>query len=93
MGLFDSSQLERQIGTLYYERLLAGKDCGAVLEEAREKLTTMEPTPRDFVRDPVMLEFLGLPGTGRLLESKLEDAIPAPPAKAKSSKASWLKRA
>jgi len=33
------------------------------------------PTPRDFVRDPVMLEFLGLPGMGRLLESDLERAL------------------
>lgn len=68
-------QLERQIGTLYYERLLASKDRNAVLTEAKEKLRETDATPRDFVRDPVMLEFLGLPGTGRLLESKLEDAL------------------
>ena len=32
-------------------------------------------TPREFVRDPVMLEFLGLPGSGKLLESELEQAL------------------
>jgi predicted nuclease of restriction endonuclease-like (RecB) superfamily len=68
-------QLERQIGTLYYERLLASKDRKAVLKEAEEKLAASDQSPREFVRDPVMLEFLGLPGTGRLLESKLEDAL------------------
>lgn len=31
--------------------------------------------PRDFVRDPVMLEFLGLPDMGRLRESDLERAL------------------
>jgi hypothetical protein len=31
--------------------------------------------PREFVRDPVMLEFLGLPGAGKLLESALEQAL------------------
>ena len=34
-----------------------------------------EPTPREFVRDPVLLEFLGLPETGRLLEEELESAL------------------
>ena len=72
---WNTRHLERQIGTLYYERLLASKDRKAVLAEAGKNLAKVDPTPRDFVRDPVMLEFLGLPGTGRLLESKLEDAI------------------
>jgi len=57
--------IERQISTLYYERLLTSSDRNAVEREAGEKLATLL-TPRDFVRDPVILEFLGLPGTGRL---------------------------
>ncbi|MDP0977432.1 DUF1016 N-terminal domain-containing protein, partial [Klebsiella pneumoniae] len=52
--------LERQIGTLYYERLLASQDRTAVKEEAQAKLTGLKQTPREFVRDPVVLEFLGL---------------------------------
>ena len=66
--------LERQISTLYYERLLATSDRLAVESEARGNLTPSQ-TPRDFVRDPVMLEFLGLPGVGRLLEADLERAL------------------
>ena len=72
---WSTRQLERQIGTLYYERLLASKDRKSVLKEAQEKLAKEDETPRDFVRDPVLLEFLGMPDTGRLLESKLEDAL------------------
>lgn len=67
--------LERQMGTLYYERLLASQDREAVRKEAREKLTSAIMSPREFVRDPVLLEFLGLPGTGRLLESQMENAL------------------
>jgi predicted nuclease of restriction endonuclease-like (RecB) superfamily len=72
---WSTRQLERQLGTLYYERPLASKDRRAVVQEANQKLADAAPSPREFVRDPVPLEFLGLPGTGRLLESKLEDAI------------------
>jgi predicted nuclease of restriction endonuclease-like (RecB) superfamily len=67
--------LERQIGTLYYERLLASRDRKAVRNEAAEKVVETGLKPREFIRDPVMLEFLGLPDTGKLLESKLEDAL------------------
>jgi predicted nuclease of restriction endonuclease-like (RecB) superfamily len=72
---WSTRQLERQIGTLYYERLLASKDRRSVLMEAERNLAKIDPTPRDFVRDPVLLEFLGLPDTGKLLESRLEDAL------------------
>ena len=67
--------LERQIGTLYYERLLTSRDRPAVKQEAAEKLAAMQPVAREFVRDPVLLEFLGLPNAGKLLESKLEAAL------------------
>ena len=70
-----SRALERQIGTLYYERLLASKDRKPVRHEATTKITAMDKTPRDFVRDPVLLEFLGLPGTEKLLESDLEQSL------------------
>jgi len=67
--------LERQLGTLYYERLLASPDRSAVEQEALSNLTPLQRRPREFVRDPVMLEFLGLPSSGRLLESDLEQAL------------------
>ncbi|OHC26709.1 MAG: hypothetical protein A2Y50_08505 [Pseudomonadales bacterium RIFCSPLOWO2_12_59_9] len=67
--------LERQIGTLYYERLLASQDRAAVEQEAISNLQTLGKSPREFVRDPVLLEFLGLPSAGTLLESDLEQAL------------------
>lgn len=67
--------LERQINRLYYERLLSSRDKKAVKAEAEEKIAELPPSPRDFVRDPVLLEFLGLPETGRLLESNLEQRL------------------
>ncbi len=71
---WSSRALERQIGSMYYERLLLSQDKKVVSAEAVEN-TRAENTPRAFVRDPVMLEFLGLPGAGKLLESNLEQAL------------------
>ncbi|AXP06530.1 DUF1016 domain-containing protein [Pseudomonas fluorescens] len=67
--------LERQIGTFYYERLLASRDRPAVEQEAAANLEKLDFGPRDIVRDPVVLEFLGLPNTGMLLETDLEQAL------------------
>jgi predicted nuclease of restriction endonuclease-like (RecB) superfamily len=67
--------LERQISTLYYDRLLSSPDKDGLLADTRQIIQAQTQTPRDFVRDPVMLEFLGLPDTGRLLEAKLERAL------------------
>ena len=67
--------LERQIGSLYYDRLLLSQDKAAVSTEAQANMATLDDSPRAFVRDPVMLEFLGLPDTGRLLEATLETAL------------------
>ena len=67
--------LERQVGTLYYERLLASRDRAAVEQEAASQIGALGRSPREFVRDPVMLEFLGLPNAGALLESDLEQAL------------------
>lgn len=67
--------LDRQIGTLYFERLTLSGDKAPVSAEAAAQIAALAPTPREFVRDPVMLEFLGLPGAGKLLESSLEQAL------------------
>lgn len=70
-----SRALERQIGTLYYERLLVSQDRQPVKAEAQAQIASLQKNPREFVRDPVLLEFLGLPETGRLLEADLEQAL------------------
>ncbi|WP_460163228.1 PDDEXK nuclease domain-containing protein [Pseudomonas sp. S2_F03] len=72
---WSSRALERQINTLYYERLLASRDRDAVKDEADTNIQKMRASPRDFIRDPVVLEFLGLPNAGRVLETELEQAL------------------
>ncbi|MCO7610328.1 PDDEXK nuclease domain-containing protein [Pseudomonas chlororaphis] len=67
--------LERQIGTLYYERLLSSQDRAPVEQEAAIKIQALGKTPREFVRDPVLLEFLGVPSAANLLENDLEQAL------------------
>ena len=67
--------LERHIGTLYYERLLSSTVPDELRARAERESRAEGESPREFLRDPVMLEFLGLPDTGRLLESDLEQAL------------------
>ena len=66
--------LERQIGTLYYERLLSSRERQPVLAEAAQAVAAVA-SPREFVRDPVLLEFLGMPDSGRVLEADLEQGL------------------
>ena len=66
-------QLERQISTMFYERLLASKDKGSV----RNEIQTKEPKPEyeKIIRDPYVLEFLDLPENPHFYEKDLEQAI------------------
>jgi predicted nuclease of restriction endonuclease-like (RecB) superfamily len=51
--------LDRQISTLYYQRLLSSQDKDGVKSEARQLIEReAPPNPRDFIRDPYILEFL-----------------------------------
>jgi len=72
---WSSRALERQINTLYYERLLTSRDRPAVEHEAATHIQNMKAHPRDFIRDPVMLEFLGMPNAGLTQETNLEQAL------------------
>ena len=72
---WSSRVLDRQIGTLYYERLLASRDKDPVKEEAKQEIEKLPVSPREIVRDPVMLEFLGMSGAGKVREAELEQAL------------------
>ena len=71
---WSSRALERQINTLYYERLLTSRDRPAVKQEATTHIQKLNAHPRDF-RDPVMLEFLGSTNAGLTQETNLEQAL------------------
>jgi predicted nuclease of restriction endonuclease-like (RecB) superfamily len=42
-GVWSTRQLDRQISTLYYERLLASKEKETVISEAQEKISQVAP--------------------------------------------------
>lgn len=66
-------QLQRQINTMYYHRILASKDRESV---AREIQTTVpKPEYEKMVKDPYVLEFLNLPPNEHYYESELEQAL------------------
>ena len=52
--------LERQMGVLYYERLLASKDKAVVEAEANQQVAPLAETVKDYLRDPYILDFLNL---------------------------------
>ena len=60
---WNKRQLERQINTLLFERLLKSHDKEGVLQLASEGLALANP--RDAIKDPYVLEFLGLPESHR----------------------------
>ena len=70
---WSSRQLERQISTLYYERLLASKEQAPVRAEAVE--LTAPLATENFIKDPYVLEFLDLKDYPALRESDLEQAL------------------
>ena len=70
---WSSRQLERQISTLYYERLLASKEKLPVVSEAKE--LSKQVKSENFIKDPYVLEFLDLKNYPALRESDLEKAL------------------
>jgi len=70
---WSTRQLERQINSFYYERLLSSKDKNPVLEEAEQN--TLPAKPEDLIKDPYVLEFLNLKENRYLLEKDLETEL------------------
>ncbi len=66
--------LERQISVLYYERLLSSQNQLPVKTEAQTKITNLQVTPKDYLRDPYILDFLNLPQQS-VLESDIEQGL------------------
>lgn len=66
-------QMERQIGSQLYERLLLSSDKESVLAVARSEKPPVEA--KDIVKDPMVLEFLGLKPEAAYYEKDLENAL------------------
>jgi predicted nuclease of restriction endonuclease-like (RecB) superfamily len=71
-GGWSSRQLDRQISTAYYERLLSSQDKDLVKLEVKTSNEVLKPT--DFLKEPFVLEFLNIE-TPNYLEKDLETAI------------------
>ena len=71
---WSTRQLERQITTLFYERILSSKNKNKVAQEIY-KLEPQRKQPEDIIKDPYVLEFLGLPENMDFLEKNLEQAL------------------
>lgn len=70
---WSSRQLNRQINSFYYQRILSSKDRDAVARE----IDTLEQKPEyeKIIKDPYVLEFLDLPTNEHFYESELEQAL------------------
>lgn len=66
-------ELERQINSGLYERLLLSNDKKSVLEVARKERQPESPT--EIIKDPMVLEFLGLKPDAAYYEKDLERAL------------------
>lgn len=66
-------ELDRQVSSLYYERMGLSKNKKALQRQLAESNRPIRPS--DIIRDPVSLEFLGLQSQDVYSETKLETAI------------------
>ena len=67
--------LDRNISTLYYHRLQASQIKEPVALEMQEKTRELQQDKLEFIKNPTVLEFLGLPNNAGYSESRLEQAI------------------
>jgi predicted nuclease of restriction endonuclease-like (RecB) superfamily len=72
-GGWTVKQLDRQIATLFYERTLASRNKAAMLRKGAEPRAEDLVTPEEEIKDPLVLEFLGL--KDEYSESDLEEAL------------------
>jgi predicted nuclease of restriction endonuclease-like (RecB) superfamily len=70
---WSTRQLERNIHSLYYERLLSSRDKQQALTQSAAAIEAYHPD--DFIKDPYVLEFLGLPVPQGFSEAEFEAAI------------------
>jgi predicted nuclease of restriction endonuclease-like (RecB) superfamily len=66
--------LDRNISTLYYQRLLSSQNKEEVKQEMEAK-SHLPANPKDFIRNPAVLEFLGLTASKSYTETQLEQSL------------------
>jgi predicted nuclease of restriction endonuclease-like (RecB) superfamily len=74
-NMWSSNTLDRNISTLYYQRLLSSQIKEPVITEMQEKTKIYQQDKYEFIKNPAVLEFLALPDNQGYTESVLEQAI------------------
>ena len=74
-GDWSVRQLERQIDTCAYSRVIAYNSEVEKFENIEEVNDVLKYDPNTVIKDPYMLEFLGLDNNAKYLEKELEDAL------------------
>ncbi len=69
------SILDRNISTLYYQRLISSQKKELVTQEMEEISTELKQNPDDFIKNPAVLDFLKLPTQKAYTEQELEQAL------------------
>ncbi|MCA0333851.1 MAG: PDDEXK nuclease domain-containing protein [Bacteroidetes bacterium] len=67
--------LDRNISTLYYQRLLSSQQQETVLNEVLEKTHDFQNNASEFIKNPTVLEFLNLPTNYSYTEAEFEKAL------------------
>jgi predicted nuclease of restriction endonuclease-like (RecB) superfamily len=67
--------LDRNISTLYYHRMLSSQETKCVEQEMKDKTADFQQDKLEFIKNPTVLEFLGLPANKGYTENTLEQAL------------------
>ncbi len=70
---WSAREMERQVGSLLFDRLAKSRNKKGLKQLAIEGQEISKPI--DVLKDPVVLEFLDIPASPRLVESKIEAAL------------------
>lgn len=67
--------LDRNISTLYYQRLISSQKKSILQEEMEQQTADLKQNPDDFIRNPAVLDFLNLPTSKSYTEQELEQSL------------------
>jgi len=74
-GNWSTRQLDRQINSLHFERIIMSRKEGRVLVKKEVEIKKEEMQPSHIIKDPYVLEFLDIKANTDFYEKKLEQAL------------------
>ncbi|MFN8488636.1 MAG: PDDEXK nuclease domain-containing protein [Caldilineaceae bacterium] len=73
--MWSTRKLDRNISTLYYERLLSSQIKAHVVQEMTAQTQSFENDKYEFIKNPYVLEFLRLPNNLTYTEKVIEEGL------------------